>query len=126
MEALILWFRRAAADGHPVPTDAEIAAIATEPNTWDSGTVSDVVDALRAVEEILAELTAAFTCASLGIDHDLKADSTAYIGFWLRVLAQDKRFIFVAAAHAQRACDWLWSLQPDAVPLDSSADTALP
>lgn len=45
MEALILWFRRAAADGHPVPTDAEIAAIATEPNTWDSGTVSDVVDA---------------------------------------------------------------------------------
>jgi antirestriction protein ArdC len=83
-------------------------------------------DEARAVEEILAELTAAFTCASLGIDHDLKADSTAYIGSWLRVLAQDKRFIFVAAAHAQRACDWLWSLQPDAVPLDSSADTALP
>lgn len=66
----------------------------------------------RAVEEILAELTAAFTCASLGLDHDLRQDSTAYIGSWLRVLASDKRFIFVAAAHAQRACDHLWSLQP--------------
>ena len=68
----------------------------------------------RAVEEILAELTAAFTCASLGIDHDLKQDSTAYIGSWLKVLASDKKFIFVAAAHAQRACDFLWSLQPSA------------
>ncbi|TCZ55775.1 ArdC family protein [Roseicella aquatilis] len=68
----------------------------------------------RAVEEILAELTAAFTCASLGIDHDLKQDSTAYIGSWLKVLASDKKFIFVAAAHAQRACDFLWSLQPAA------------
>ncbi|MDN3564286.1 zincin-like metallopeptidase domain-containing protein, partial [Paeniroseomonas aquatica] len=69
----------------------------------------------RAIEEILAELTAAFTCASLGIDHDLRQDSTAYIGSWLRVLASDKKFIFVAAAHAQRACDFLWSLQPTAV-----------
>jgi antirestriction protein ArdC len=66
----------------------------------------------RAVEEILAELVAAFTCASLGIDHDLRQDSTAYIGSWLRVLGSDKRFIFAAAAHAQRACDYLWSLQP--------------
>jgi antirestriction protein ArdC len=82
-------------------------------------------DEAQAVEEILAELTAAFTCASLGIDHDLKIASTAYIGSWLRVLAQDKRFIFVAAAHAQRACDWLWSLQPHAVAPDSGADPAL-
>lgn len=57
------------------------------------------------------ELTATFTCASLGIDHDLKQDSTAYIGSWLEVLARDKRFIFVAAAYAQRACDYRWSLQ---------------
>jgi antirestriction protein ArdC len=42
----------------------------------------------RAVEEILAEFTAAFTCASLGIDHDLREDSTAYIGSWLRVLGK--------------------------------------
>jgi antirestriction protein ArdC len=71
-------------------------------------------DEARAVEEILAELTAAFTCASLGIDHDLKEDSTAYIGSWLTVLASDKKFIFVAAAHAQRACDFLWTFQPSA------------
>lgn len=68
----------------------------------------------RAIEEILAELTAAFTCASLGIDHDLRQDSTAYIGSWLKILASDRKFIFVAAAHAQRACDFLWSLQPAA------------
>ena len=31
-----------------------------------------------------------------------------------QVLASDKKFIFVAAAHAQRACDFLWGLQPAA------------
>lgn len=83
-------------------------------------------DEARAVEEILAELTAALTCTSLGIDHDLKADSTDHVGSCLRVLARDRRFVLVAAAHAQRACDWLWSPQPDAVPLDGGADPALP
>ncbi len=31
---------------------------------------------------------------------------------WLKVLKDDKRFIFTAAGHAQRAADYLHSLQP--------------
>ena len=52
---------------------------------------------------------------------DLRQDSTACIGSWLRVLASDKRFIFVAAAHAQRACDFLWNSK-----LATSKTEALP
>jgi antirestriction protein ArdC len=36
---------------------------------------------------------------------------TAYLGRWLTVLKEDKRAIFSAAAHAQRAADFLNSLQ---------------
>lgn len=39
-------------------------------------------------------------------------DHTAYIGSWLKVLKDDKRAIFAAAAHAQRAADYLHALQP--------------
>ena len=31
----------------------------------------------------------------------------AYIDGWLKVLKGDRRFLFTAAAHAQRAVDWL-------------------
>jgi len=31
---------------------------------------------------------------------------------WLMVLKKDKRFVFSAASHAQRAADYLHSLQP--------------
>jgi antirestriction protein ArdC len=31
----------------------------------------------------------------------------AYIDHWLKVLRGDRRFLFTAAAHAQRAVDWM-------------------
>jgi antirestriction protein ArdC len=34
-------------------------------------------------------------------------DHAAYLGSWLKVLKEDKRAIFQAAAHAQRAADFL-------------------
>lgn len=34
-------------------------------------------------------------------------DHAAYIGSWLRVLKSDTRFLFTAAAHAQRIVDYL-------------------
>lgn len=40
-------------------------------------------------------------------------DHAAYIANWLTVLKDDKRFIFSAAAHAQRAADYLHTLQPE-------------
>ncbi|WP_253949489.1 zincin-like metallopeptidase domain-containing protein, partial [Mangrovicoccus sp. HB161399] len=39
-------------------------------------------------------------------------DHAAYIQSWLKVLRNDKRAIFAAAAHAQRAADFLHGLQP--------------
>jgi len=58
-------------------------------------------------EELVAELGAAFLCADLYITPETREDHAAYIGSWLEVLRSDKRFIFQAAAHAQRAVDFL-------------------
>jgi antirestriction protein ArdC len=62
-------------------------------------------------EELVAELGAAFLCGSLGITPEVREDHAAYLGHWLKVLQSDKRAIFSAAAHAQRAADYLHSLQ---------------
>jgi antirestriction protein ArdC len=63
-------------------------------------------------EELVAELGAAFLCADLGITPEIREDHAAYLGHWLSVLREDKRAIFSAAAHAQRAADFLHGLQP--------------
>jgi antirestriction protein ArdC len=65
-------------------------------------------------EELVAELGAAFLCADLGITPEVRDDHAAYLGHWLSVLKEDKRAIFSAAAHAQRAADYLKGLQPNA------------
>jgi antirestriction protein ArdC len=64
-----------------------------------------------AKEELVAELGAAFLCADLGVTPEIREDHAAYIASWLEVLKNDKRFIFSAAAHAQRAADHLHSYQ---------------
>ena len=71
-------------------------------------------DSGYAREELVAELGAAFLCADLGITPDIREDHAAYLGHWLSVLKEDKRAIFSAAAHAQRAADYLKGLQPNA------------
>lgn len=56
-------------------------------------------------EELVAELTSAFTCASLGIVPTVRhAD---YLGSWLEVLGDDNRAIFRAASQASKAADYL-------------------
>jgi antirestriction protein ArdC len=65
-----------------------------------------------AAEELVAELGSAFLCADLGITPEPREDHAAYLASWLEVLKQDKRAIFTAAAHAQRAADFLNELQP--------------
>jgi antirestriction protein ArdC len=69
----------------------------------------------RAREELVAELGSCFLCADLGIAPELepRPDHASYLGSWLKVLADDKRAIFSAAAHAQRAVAFLHGLQPD-------------
>lgn len=63
-------------------------------------------------EELVAELGAAFLCADLALTPEPGTDHAAYIQSWLKVLREDKRAIFAAAAHAQRASDYLHTLQP--------------
>lgn len=67
-------------------------------------------DTAYAREELVAELGAAFLCASLGIAPEPRDDHVSYLGHWLSVLKADKRAIFSAAAHAQRAVDYLHGL----------------
>lgn len=64
-------------------------------------------------EELVAELAAAFLCADLEITPEIREDHAAYLDHWLKVLKQDNKAIFSAAAHAQRASDYLHGLQPD-------------
>lgn len=68
-------------------------------------------DKAYAFEELVAELGAAFLCADLAITPEVREDHAAYLGHWLDVLKDDKRAIFTAAAHAQRALDFLHGLQ---------------
>lgn len=58
-----------------------------------------------AAEELIAELSAAFLCAKLGIAGELRHSS--YIASWLRVLKNDNKAVFKAAALAQKAADYL-------------------
>ena len=68
-------------------------------------------DAGYAVEELVAELGSAFLCADLDLTPAVREDHAAYIASWLEVLKNDKRAIFSAAAHAQKAADYLVGLQ---------------
>ena len=69
-------------------------------------------DAGYAMEELVAEIGAAFLCADLGITPETRDDHAAYCASWLKVLKGDNRAIFTAASHAQKAADYLHSLQP--------------
>jgi len=66
-----------------------------------------------AFEELVAELSAAFSCASLGIVPTVRhAD---YIGSWLEVLREDNRAIVRAASQASKAADYLLGFVPESI-----------
>jgi antirestriction protein ArdC len=67
-----------------------------------------------ASEELVAELGSAFLCADLELMPEVRADHASYVASWLEVLRNDNRAIFVAAAHAQCAADYLHRMQPEA------------
>jgi antirestriction protein ArdC len=65
-----------------------------------------------AVEELVAELGAAFLCADLGLTPEVMPEHASYLQAWLKVLKVDKRAIFTAASHASRAAEYLHQFQP--------------
>lgn len=69
-------------------------------------------DDAYAMEELVAELSAAFTCASLKVTGtELRTDHAKYIKHWLRVLKDDPRAILNVSKEAQKATDFLFKLQ---------------
>jgi antirestriction protein ArdC len=64
-------------------------------------------DQAYALEELVAEIGAAFICTDLALTPEPRPDHASYIAHWLQALQNDSRFIFAAAAHAQRAADFL-------------------
>lgn len=67
--------------------------------------------ALYAKEELVAEITSAFVCASLGIVPTVRHAN--YIGSWLEVLREDDRAIVRAASAASKAADYLLAFRPE-------------
>jgi antirestriction protein ArdC len=63
------------------------------------------------MEELVAELGAAFLCADLGIAVEPRADHAQYLAEWLSVLKADKKAIFTAASKASQAVEFLTGLQ---------------
>ncbi len=62
-------------------------------------------------EELVAEITSAFACASLSIRPTVRHSD--YIGAWLDVLREDERAIFRAASAASKTADYLLGFLPD-------------
>lgn len=60
-----------------------------------------------AAEELVAELGAAFTLATLGLPSEPHSQHASYIASWLTLLRSDSRAIFTAAAKASQAADYL-------------------
>ncbi|MBK9004267.1 MAG: DUF1738 domain-containing protein [Sphingomonadales bacterium] len=67
-------------------------------------------DNAYAMEEMVAELGAAFLCGDLGITAEPRADHAEYIGHWLRILKADSKAIFTAASAANKAAEFLTRL----------------
>lgn len=60
-----------------------------------------------AMEELVAELGAAFLCAHLQITGEPRADHASYLNEWLTVLREDKKAIFTATSKASQALEFL-------------------
>lgn len=63
-------------------------------------------------EELRAELASLFVGGELGIPTDIP-NHASYIQSWVKVLKEDKREIFHAAADAQKISDYILAFHPD-------------
>ena len=63
-----------------------------------------------AVEELVAELGAAFLCAEFGFDNAELDQSASYIASWIKLLEDHERAFTAAASAASRAVDYMRGL----------------
>ena len=66
-----------------------------------------------AMEELVAELGAAFIMAEIGHQPAIREDHAPYIAVWLKALKRDRKAILTAAAKASDALDYLAQFQPN-------------
>lgn len=60
-----------------------------------------------AMEELVAELTAVFVCAELGIAATPREDHAAYLASWVKALRNDAKALWKACSEAQRALGFM-------------------
>ena len=58
-------------------------------------------------EELVAEMTAAFLCATAGIENTTIENSAAYVASWKQTIKADAKMVVMAAAQAQKAADYM-------------------
>lgn len=75
----------------------------------------------QAIEEVVAELTAAFILADLGLSCRPRDDHAAYVADWLEALKNDTRAIVTAASQAQAAADWMHAQRPGGKTLSNAS-----
>jgi antirestriction protein ArdC len=68
-----------------------------------------------AMEELVAELGAAFLCADLGVTQTVREDHVQYLAAWIDVLKTDSRAVFTAATAASKAAAHLCDLDAKSV-----------
>lgn len=66
----------------------------------------------RAMEELLSEIGTSYLSAHLGLMPVEDENRAAYVADWLQSLSNDSKYVFVAAAKAQAAVDYLIGKQP--------------
>jgi antirestriction protein ArdC len=71
--------------------------------------------ATYSVEELVAEMGAAYLCAESGISPAVIENQAAYISGWLKRLRDDRKLVVHAAAQAQRAADYVLGKVPTPV-----------
>lgn len=78
-------------------------------------------DNAYAAEELVAELTAAFTCALLGIDTATRTDHAAYLASWCQMLRARPSTLWTVASKAQAATDHLAACHADHADIAATA-----
>jgi antirestriction protein ArdC len=101
------------------PTEAFYATALHELTHWSGGKARLDRDLsgrfatnAYAMEELIAELGAAYLCADLGVTPIARPDHAQYLASWLTVLKGDKKAIFTAASAAQKAAAYLLDFKP--------------
>ena len=67
------------------------------------------------IEELVAEMGAAYLCAEAGISPAVIDNQAAYVAGWLKKLRDDRKIVVHAAAQAQHAADYVLGKVPTRV-----------